>query len=69
MDRMIKQAMSSQLGMSSNHSTGQTLNTTERSTSSGWSTSSSNISTGWSSIPLSFNGNGKQAGKSRAHPG
>ena len=60
MDRMIKQAMGSHLGMSSNHSTGQALNTPERSTSSGWSTSSSHISSGWSSTPSSLNDNRKQ---------
>ena len=59
LDRMIQQAMGSQLGMSSNHSIGQTLNTSGRSTSSGWSTSSSHISSGWSSIPSSLNYNRK----------
>ena len=61
MDRMIKQAMGSQLGMSSNHSTGQTLNTSGMSTSSGWSKSSSHISSAWSSIPSSFNDNRKHS--------
>jgi hypothetical protein len=59
MDRMIKQAMGSQLGMSSNHSTGQTLNTSGMSTSSGCSTSTSHTSSGWSSIPSSYNDNRK----------
>ena len=61
MDRMIKQAMGSQLGMSSNHSTGQmpiSTNTAGSSTSSVWS-QSANISSGLSTTTSSLNENRK----------
>ena len=59
MDRMIKQAMGSQLGMSSNHSTVPiSTNTAGSSTSSVWS-QSANISSGLSTTTSSLNENKK----------